>query len=197
MEKILISLIIIILSFSFSLERKVEITHWKVSKESVVEILGKTNVNQFECAALGYQGNDILIETLSPEKHIAHWSGEIVLNSTNFNCYNKLMTKDFHETVRAEEHPEIRVRFLDLVRTNPNTPSESLKGNVEITLAGVCRRFPISCQLQIKQNGKTTLSGKQTVTFSDFSINPPVKFFGTVKVQNEIQVQFGLVLEQI
>ena len=107
------------------------------------------------------------------------------------------MTKDFHETVRAEEHPEIRVRFLDLVRTNPNTPSESLKGNVEITLAGVCRRFPISCQLQIKQNGKTTLSGKQTVTFSDFSINPPVKFFGTVKVQNEIQVQFGLVLEQI
>ncbi|MFC3416304.1 YceI family protein [Algoriphagus hitonicola] len=172
-------------------------SQWLVSDKSIVEILGKTNINSFECQSINYRGNDILTEVLFPEKNHAVWSGEIVLISENFDCFNRIMTKDFHQTVQSDEHPEIRVRFLDLIRKNPNTPQESLNGNVEITLAGVCRRFPISCDLKFEKNGKTRLIGSQTVTFSDFQIDPPVKFLGTVKVQNEISVRFGLVLEEI
>ncbi|WP_297336901.1 hypothetical protein [Algoriphagus sp.] len=189
-----IGLAVILLGFTATNKKE---SQWLVSEKSVVEILGKTNINSFECQSINYSGNDILTEVLFPEKNQAVWSGEIVLSSANFDCFNRMMTKDFHQTVQADEHPQIRVRFLDLIRKNPNTPQESLNGNVEITLAGVCRRFPISCDLKFEKNGKTRLIGSQTVTFSDFQIDPPVKFLGTVKVQNEISVRFGLVLEEI
>ncbi|NVK49001.1 MAG: YceI family protein [Cyclobacteriaceae bacterium] len=170
---------------------------WIVLQESEVSILGKTNINTFECQSFRYSGNDVLTEILFPEQKYAVWSGEVVLSSDSFDCFNRIMTKDFQETVRAEEHPEIRVRFLDLVRKNLGTPQESLTGNVEITLAGVCRRFPISCKLFKEENGKTLLKGSQEVTFQDFQIDPPVKFLGTVKVQNSISVNFDLILEKV
>ncbi|MDF2156710.1 hypothetical protein [Algoriphagus sp. CAU 1675] len=173
-----------------------EVTRWKVSTESVVEILGSTNVNEFECKSISYQGQDYLLETFYPDRNQVEWTGEIVLSSGNFDCFNKLMTRDFYQTVKGDEHPEIRVRFLDLVRENRNSSHETLSGNVEITLAGVSRRFPITCGLISSKNGKAVLNGVQTVTFSEFQIDPPVKFFGTVKVQNAISVQFGLVLEE-
>ncbi|MCS5490683.1 hypothetical protein [Algoriphagus limi] len=174
-----------------------EENQWKVASESEVVIVGKTNINTFECQSFKYSGKDVLTEILFPEQKYAVWSGEVVLSSDSFDCFNRIMTKDFHETVRAEEHPEIRVRFLDLVRKNLGTPQESLTGNVEITLAGVCRRFPISCKLFKEEDGKTLLKGSQEVTFKDFQIDPPVKFLGAVKVQNSISVNFGLVLEKI
>jgi hypothetical protein len=194
------TLLLILVSFLFSISstsKEKKVNQWLVSSQSTVSIEGKTNINSFECQSMNYQGNDILEEEIIPGDQTAIWSGELTLRSQNFDCFNRMMTKDFHKTVKAEEHPEIQVRFLDLKRENLGTETEKLTGNVEITLAGICRRFPISCKLSTKENGKTFLLGTQEVTFSDFQLDPPVKFLGTVKVENSINVKFGLVLEKI
>ncbi|MDE0559557.1 hypothetical protein OU792_06130 [Algoriphagus sp. NF] len=194
------TLLLILVSFLFSISsipKEKEVNQWLVSSQSTVSIEGNTNINSFECQSMNYHGNDILEEEIIPGDKTATWSGEVTLRSQNFDCFNRMMTKDFHKTVKAEEHPEIQVRFLDLKRENLNTAMEKLSGNVEITLAGTCRRFPISCQLSTKENGKTFLLGAQEVTFSDFQLDPPIKFLGTVKVENSIKVKFELVLEKI
>ncbi len=171
-------------------------TLWKVSQESVVKINGSTNVNKFQCISLRYAGEDQLISVFYPEKNVTEWSGEVVIPSQNFDCYNKTMTKDFSETVLADEHPEIKVRFIQLKKYSSNKEEEQFHGKVEITLAGVTKRFPISCFLRNRIGGGTHLRGQQTLLFSEFGLEPPIKFLGTVKVKNSITVNFGLVLEE-
>jgi hypothetical protein len=169
-------------------------TLWKVSQESVVEVVGSTNVNNFQCNSLRYAGEDQLISVFYPDKKVTEWSGEVVLLSKNFDCYNNIMTKDFQETVLADEHPEIKVRFIQLKKHSSGNEEEQLDGQVEITLAGVTKRYPISCFMMNRNGGKTHLRGQQTLYFSEFGLEAPVKFLGTVKVKNSITVNFGLVL---
>ncbi len=119
-------------------------TLWKVSQESVVEVVGSTNVNKFQCNSLRYGGEDQLISVFYPDKKVTEWSGEVVILSKNFDCYNNIMTKDFQETVLADEHPEIKVRFIQLKKCSTTNDEDQLDGQVEITLAGVTKRFPIS-----------------------------------------------------
>jgi hypothetical protein len=171
-------------------------TLWKVSPESVVEVVGSTNVNKFQCNSLRYAGEDQLISVYYPDKKVTEWSGEVVILSKNFDCYNNLMTKDFQETVLAEKHPEIKVRFIQLKKNLSVSDEQQLDGQVEITLAGVTKRFPISCSLMNSSGGKTFLSGQQILQFSEFGLDPPIKFLGTVKVKNSLTVHFGLVLEE-
>jgi hypothetical protein len=170
---------------------------WKVSPESVVSIIGKTNINTFECSSFKYSGKSILSEVIYPEAEYTIWSGEVMLESTSFDCLNRLMTKDFHNSVQSDEYPHIRIGFIDLVRRDLSPTQEELTGNVEITLAGVSKKFPLSCTLFKDDNGKTLLKGSQEVSFRDFEMKPPTKFLGTVKVKNELQVHFRLVLEKI
>ena len=160
----------------------------------MVEVVGSTNVNKFQCNSLGYSGEDQLIAVFYPEKNVTEWSGEVVILSKNFDCYNNIMTKDFQETVLADEHPEIKVRFIQLKKYSTTKEEEQLDGQVEITLAGVTKRFPISCFMMNRTGGTTHLRGQQTLQFSEFGLEAPVKFLGTVKVRNSITVNFGLVL---
>ncbi len=171
-------------------------TLWKVSQKSIVEVVGSTNVNKFQCNSLRYAGDDQLISVYYPDKKVTEWSGEVVILSKNFDCYNNIMTKDFHETVLADEHPEIKVRFIQLKKHSTGNEEEQLDGEVEITLAGVTKRFPICCFMMNRIGAQTHLSGQQTLQFSEFGLDPPVKFLGTVKVKNSITVNFGLVLEE-
>jgi len=136
------------------------------------------------------------VETFNSDQTQSEFSGEIAIASSTFNCFNKMMTKDFQETVQAEDHPEIHVRFFNLIRNSAEIHTENLNGMVEITLAGKAHCYPISCKLETLKSGKLILTGKQSVNFSDFLIDPPSKFLGTVKVHNAITVQFELHLEE-
>ena len=173
-----------------------EVKTWKIDSGSVIEIAGSTNISGFHCESSKYQGHDILKETYFPDSGITRWSGVLTLNTLDFDCFNAIMTKDFRETLQTDDHPTISVRFINLIRESENINQENLKGEVEITLAGVSRIYPISCVFLAKNEGKALLSGTRKLTFTDFKIVPPVKFLGTIKVRDSIEVNFGLVLEE-
>ncbi|SFA80797.1 YceI family protein [Algoriphagus aquimarinus] len=169
---------------------------WRIASDSVIEIAGSTNISSFRCESNLYQGGDLLKETYFPDLHISKWSGEIILKTVNFDCFNAIMTKDFRETLQIEDHPTISVRFINLIKESETINQENLRGEVEITLAGVSKIYPISCVFLAKNGGKALLAGERTLTFTDFKLDPPVKFLGTIKVRDSIEVNFALVLEE-
>jgi len=168
-----------------------EPSRWKVSPASRLEIQGSTNVTPFQCMSVDYSGTDVLWARSVKGQQQLVWSGEIVMKASNFDCENNIMTRDFQKTVQADQHPDIKVRFIQLVQQCP----ETFEGKVEISLAGKSKQFPIQCFLRDPGNGKKTLTGEKSVKFSDFHIDPPVKFLGAVRVKDEVTVNFDLILE--
>lgn len=167
---------------------------WKVSEDSRLEIEGTTNVSRYNCALVDYSGADVLIQNDQSGVGTMSWAGEIVMKANNFDCHNPMMTKDFMKTVQAETYPEIKIRFLELTGSDIPAEREAFYGKVDITLAGMTKRFPLSCQLVSLNKDTKKLIGSQSFKFSDFGIDPPVKFMGAVRVRDEIKVNFELFL---
>jgi hypothetical protein len=170
-------------------------TSWQVTGMSRLEILGATNINEFHCLSVGYGGEDIMKEDCSQASGSSSLSGEIVMKSSGFDCHNAMMTRDFAKAVKANEFPEISIRFIGL-KENPSRKNV-LFGKVEITLAGEARIYTVSCVVKEESEKSKHLKGTRTFYFSDFGLQPPQKLFGAVKVKDAVSVDFHLKLKKL
>ncbi len=168
---------------------------WQVTGKSRLEILGATNINEFHCLSVSYGGEDIMKEDCSQASESSSLSGEIVMKSSGFDCHNSMMTRDFAKTVKANEFPEISIRFIGL-KENPSRKNV-LFGKVEITLAGEARIYTVSCIVKEESEKSKHLKGTRTFYFSDFGLQPPQKLFGAVKVKDAVSVDFHLKLQKL
>lgn len=166
---------------------------WLVSGSSQLEISGATNVNTFQCYSVNYRGEDIMTEVTHREGH-STLHGEIVMKSTGFDCQNAMMTKDFAKTVKAVEFPEISIRFVGLTPETFSSQEKVLNGRVEITLAGSCSIYPVTCSVRSEGQDVKYLQGRRQFRFSDFGLEPPQKLFGAVQVKDAVWVEFNLKL---
>ena len=192
---IVFNVILLILSWFLSPREELNTTVWKVSSGSIVEVLGATNVNKFGCTSQHVGAKDQLVSRHDPAMNQTEWNGEFLIQSKKFDCNNSFITSDFQETVRADKFPEIKVKFSHLKKTGAS--SNQLDGKVEISLAGVTKRYPVSCFLNADQSGLMKLKGQQTILLSHFGLEPTPKLLGAVKVKDAITVNFVLVLKEV
>lgn len=190
------SFLILFWATLIGISSKEEVINWKVTGDSMLEVLGTTNVSNFACENYEYTGQEYLIQRISEGQEVGQWSGEVKITSKNFDCNNALMTKDFKKTIEVEKFPVISVKFLGLTKESETATQKNLMGQVVITMVGISRKYDISCVFLASQENSALLSGERRIQLSDFKIEPPEKFFGAVKVSDEIKVNFSLVLER-
>jgi hypothetical protein len=121
----------------------------------------------------------------------------MVIPVSSFECGNDLITRDFQETLKVNEYPELTIRFVSIDDRATVLQAGAVTGKVEITLAGTTRVY--SVLYRAASNGRNTfsLTGKQAVCFSDFNLEAPRKMMGLIKVQDNLEVEFQLHLVRI
>jgi len=174
-----------------------EVINWKITSDSLLEILGTTNVSKFQCENYSNSGTEYLTQRLTANHgEVGQWNGEVLITSTNFDCNNALLTKDFKKTIEVDQYPTIIVKFLSLIKESETVNQKNLTGEIEITMVGISKKYPISRVFLSKNGDNALFSGERKILLSDFNIEPPVKFLGVVRVQDSIMVNFSLVLEK-
>ncbi|MGB8192402.1 MAG: hypothetical protein WCF67_10810 [Chitinophagaceae bacterium] len=170
---------------------------WVVGKNSSLYIQGKTNVNRFTCNIDQYAENDTIICFGEPLKQV-RLSGALQLNVSSFNCHSRLITKDFRKTIKAEKYPVLTIRFLSLESMPAlQSESESIKGWVEIELAGVVKKFELNYSFSKTPSGSIQLIGERRFSFSDFNLLPAKKLGGVIKIKDAFDVKFQLTLQPL
>ena len=167
-------------------------SRWLVQRTSTIRIAGSTNVNSFCCHVNEYTGPDTIIlnagETL----------GSLAIDIEDFNCNNRIMTGEFKSTLKYKQYPQLKIVFVSLEKMPAFTATpETVKGWVEVGLAGACRKFEISYSTCRTEDGNVDLIGSRTFNFSDFGLTPPRKMGGLIRVNDRLDVQFTLHLRQI
>ncbi len=170
-------------------------TRWQVTSYSKLEILGSTNINEFHCLSMDYEGKDIMKEVVESGEPALY--GEIIMKSTGFDCRNSMMTKDFAKTVKADAFPEIKIRFIGLSADANGDSNRELSGKVAIDLAGKLKTYTVSCSIIEENSYRKYIEGNRIIRFSDFNLQPPKKLFGAVNVRDSLNVNFQLNLLKI
>ncbi len=173
---------------------------WLIQSQSSLKVEGKTNINSFTCVIRSYGKSDTLIYKSGGAGLLRQiqLAGSMQIQIHNFDCYHKVMTKDLQKTLKADDHPVMHIRFISFSK-NPSTIKsfEKISGNVEIELAGVKKYFEVQYTIYAKEQGKMELTGVRQILFSDFNLKPPSKLGGTIKVRNELDVEFVLHLTKL
>ena len=158
---------------------------------SYLVISGESNVNEFELVwTSGSKGNLNGNEMTTVDSSFFTYSIPV----KDFEASNFMMYEDFIKLMKAEEFPRIilkisqdQLKLLNSGRINDNP-------EISITIAGVTRTFNIECSVLLCQENRFILNGTQKVNLKDFQMTPPVKLQGLVKVREEINVSFAIII---
>lgn len=195
--KIIPGLLIFLFSTAFLAGDANLVHRFIVLPASKLSIDGKTNVNSFTCAIAKYFGTDTLVlheggKNVRP----VFVKGSVGLDASTFDCGMAIMTSDFRKTIKSEVYPTIVIDFISFER-NPSYKEgeEKFIGILKISLAGVTKLFEVNCAIETKPNGLIHLKGGRQFTFADFGLKPPTRMMGAIKVQEDLNVNFHLVLK--
>lgn len=174
-------------------------TRWLVDKTSHLRIEGRTNINRFCCQVSQYDKPDTLtVCQREDQPAIVRLKGGLAIDIEDFDCANRPMTKEFKKTLKYQQYPQLKISFLDISRMpGSGAVAETLKGNVEVELAGVCKRFEMDYTVNGKGGAVFDLVGERSFYFADFGLTPPSKMGGLVRVGEQLKVVFCLHLTNI
>jgi hypothetical protein len=171
---------------------------WVIEPQSTLTINGKSNVNTFKCGITAFLHTDTLVYINSEAaQKPAVLKGTVTIEIKQFDCGHRFMTNDLRRTLKADENPVLKIRFLTMEKLLPRTASQKVKGLVEIELAGIVKQYEINYDLLNNNPARLQLNGSRDILFSDFRLKPPTRLAGLVKVAQEITVQFQLLLKPI
>ena len=190
------SIAVMIWSFFFFEPVNISVEKWVIEKTSNLCIEGRSNVNNFKCDIVEYLNADtiFLYRDASQAKMPIATRGGFNININRFDCHQNHITTDLKKTLKATENAYMKVNLLTIDYIKPNTTNQTVKGFVEIQLAGVTKIIEVDYTVIKHQPGSLNLIGTKTVRFSDFKLIPPSKLAGLIKVEQEIKVRFQLML---
>jgi hypothetical protein len=172
------------------------IEKWVIEKNSNLSIEGRSNISSFRCDVTEYlQPDTLLFRRDELYQQSLSVTGGIVINVNRFDCHQKYISNDLRKTLKANECPLLKIDLLTI--GNFLTGNKNVKGNVAITLAGITRKLDVDYAVQSSNDGNIHLYGSRQVLFSDFNLVAPRKLAGLIRVEEQINVHFLLVLRPL
>jgi len=170
---------------------------WIVLKGGTLRVNGSTNINTFSCIVANDEHPDTITLSFNRDASVTI-AGKIDLDIFGFDCHNPMMTADLRKTLKAKEYPTMRINFISLNKyPDLKSSQESIKGLVNIELAGVIKRYEVSYKFYMDDRMIIHLIGDRSVNFSDFKLTPPRKLGGIIRANDNLDVEFGLNLKSI
>lgn len=103
----------------------------------------------------------------------------------------KIMDNKTWEAFNYEKHPTIAFTLTD---EKINTVKNTLVARGTLTMAGVTKPVQIHVAYNILPGGELQVTGTHTLLMSEFKMEPPTAMMGTIKVGDEIVVEFDITL---
>ena len=95
------------------------------------------------------------------------------------------------EAFNYEKNPTIT---FTLTEKTINATKHSLVANGNLTMAGVTKPVELHLIYKVLPGGELQISGSHALVMSDFNMVPPTAMMGTIKVGDEVVVDFEITL---
>ncbi|MBT8324061.1 MAG: YceI family protein [Winogradskyella sp.] len=159
------------------------------SSNSSLRINCKTNINKFYCDFDINKVSDSLEISYSTNGSKLDFSkASLILPNLFFNCGGRQINKDFHALLKTEEFPEIQLTLINLSFLEKDACNAIVTVDIEICDIIKTYKIPVT----INTDNSINVAGKLPIDILDFSLEPPTKVLGMIKVSNEIEIEFHL-----
>ena len=101
----------------------------------------------------------------------------------------KIMDNKTYDAFNSEEHPFI-IFTLKSEKINPSNLTVNLTGTLE--MAGATQPIDLVANYKVLANGDFQIIGNKKVKMSEYKMKPPKAMMGTIKVGDEVDINFDI-----
>lgn len=156
--------------------------------ESRIQLDGDSTLRKYASVATQF---DLKLKIKKqPFETILPWTPEQMTLSvpiSKMKSDDSTLDEHMRDALHEKSHPDIFIK-LTKFKINSGQP-QSMDASGEITVSGKTRPIDIKSALMI-QEGKIKATGSKKLLMSEFEIEPPSLFLGTIKVEDQVMISF-------
>lgn len=153
---------------------------------SIITVYGSTNINEFKLTIneSGIPVNSYKGTFLKNGGRITAMADSIAIPVKNFKSKDPLAYSGFMKLVNEKNNPNIylKLNYLEFL-------AQTINANGNITIAGKTKTYMFPLTLEHSGNGKYNIKTRIRLTIKDFGLEPPVEFFGLVKISEWVEIE--------
>ena len=106
----------------------------------------------------------------------------------------RIMDRKTYEAFDSEKNPLITYAFATARIQMDKSDSVIINTSGTLTMAGTARPIELTAKGKMLSNGDLQFSFSKNLKMTDYNMKPPTAVLGTIKVGNEITLNFNMVL---
>lgn len=169
----------------------------KLTAESRLWVDGTSSVRSFSCKATVV---DAVAEVGAANSVSAVLGGENAVKTVNLtvqtdkmDCGNGTMNGHMMKAIKGKDNPTIAFKLESYALAKGSAATTAtLKGS--LTLGGVTKPITLEASLTPGANGALRVAGAYELNMKDYDLTPPSLMMGTLKVRENVKVNFDLAL---
>ena len=167
-----------------------------IHPESRIWVEGTSTVRDYSCEAAEVLGSvDAAATTLSvAELDGAVRGAELSIATSGLECGNGTMNSHMRKALKANQHTAIQFRLATYQATLSGSGETTVKMKGTLEIAGQERPMEIDAIATPADNGGLRVKGTKEFLMSEFGVKPPSLMLGTMKVRDQVKVNFDVVL---
>lgn len=163
---------------------------------------GTATLGSYRCGTVAVYGTGGLNASMAQLKELPHLPKidservRILIVIRMLDCGNPAMNHDMYRSLRADQDSTIR-----FILTEAQIQYDSLKESGwlglrtigELSIAGVTRTDTVDVRVKILSEREYEIIGQKKISMLDFNITPPTAFFGLIKANENLIVNFDFI----
>jgi hypothetical protein len=172
-----------------------------ISDESRLFLEGSSTLGLYEIEAREFSGQIALSGQHFSENSIRIFeqfeSGRVTVNSDSLDAGGPLFNKHVRRTIRSEKYPKIMYHLEKLIVSDERgKPWKNIQTSGLLEVAGVRKNIDIASRGYWPAESGPEFQGSVEIDMTLFGLEPPVLFFGALRTDKTVTVNFHLILEE-
>ncbi len=161
------------------------------AKNSKMEVLGTSNIHDWEITAEQQKGNIVLEMDNGTLKAIKDIDFTVIAESLKSG--KGAMDKNTYKALNTDKYKEICYK-LEKVNSIQSSSDNNYKVDTKgyLTISGTKKPVNITFDLKLKENS-VILSGNTLIKMSNFNIDAPTAMFGTITTGDQLTIKYNTV----
>lgn len=165
---------------------------FKVTQSSHLVVEGTSTLHNFELTSKTVTGDVIISQN---GKNITLDKISITVPVKELHSGKDGMDENMYESMNAESHPSITFESSSISNGTLNDSGKSqLTVSGVLTINGTPKQVSLNVST-ISDKGGYVFEGSKSLLMSDYGIEPPSMFFGTVKTGDQVTIKFSVSAE--
>lgn len=174
---------------------------YKIHSESRLEVNGKTNINRFSCSSKElFPKERLSYQVVAGDPTIFFSDAQLSIQIEQLDCGAKPINKDMHQALQAQDYPLITIDLKKATLLHGSNLFDcdewvDFEAVSDITL--VCTTKALYFPIQVKKSAENRIMirGGAFLHLCDFGIKAPTALSGLIKVKDEIEINFNLIVD--